>query len=870
MSVPGTDSRIASNADTTSIPPTDNELHPSSKEGLGLQSSEETESGVVSESRPESTHFESSSKVNGNQTCHDEVLETGNFFAEDASQSRGNGNDLRDKDTSRDTADSENKPHPNSISDSNNESALNERSKSRDLSDSSNDETKELSSKDASINSPNTVDPHPAKPVLYTQTSTESITGLDDSLGSSSSKPKKKRLTLQERLALAAKAKKKLQSLLPQAEPKELETPSSVPGTPVTEQAEGFITVSEPQLQPLLNEQKMQQEIQSLKDRISALSEENINLKQRNSRSQIEPTDWKRVAAEKDNTIKQLMEEGQALSKKELKLNERVRSLVQDNTALETSLLSYATKNEEISIKLQEIEDVMRTHKLKSVEQLLEHLEDNRRKLAEAQKNLTKERNANWEGKYKELQTLYEQELNSKKEALKQLNDSTLHLQMLENQTNLALQAKDKLIEQLNQQIILVKDESSLEISHLEGKIENLRLENESFLKMSQGDRASALEVESSSHKQIEYAEYSKLSSSHRDLQAQYVSSQENWKIIESNLQNKLLTMASSLDSLKKSKIKNVQEIRKLSTQLLEQTEAINNLEKAYGQTKADNDELHLQLNIKKGEYAELEEKLEELRTVFNSDRKNYDLRIQSLSETIAKYEEQEAEALSFQASSTDNLASIQSRRMGDSGLHINLGHPAMGRQFSYNSVSLMNTPAHIWDDRGDVSDIGDPRNQIDPRMSYSSIPENYLTFQNQNGPDYGDLMRSGTPVLPSFSSGNNNIQLINKMSSSIRRLEVELLSIKEENEELSRQKDEAQQEIVRKFELNHKVEELEKSITELTKELEQKSENEKTLLEVIGEKSERVSELQADVEDLKDLCRQQVQQMIEMAEKKG
>lgn len=731
-----------------------------------------------------------------------------------------------------------------------------------------------ISSRDVNSNDVNSIlAESPDKPVLSTQASTESIPTLSEH-ASSESKPKKKRLTLQERLALAAKAKKKLQVLAPETETKDPETPVSVPGTPVPDVAESFNGEIQPETEPLADARPAQLEIQQLNSRIAALLEENTALKQSNilkqsqNRSQPDLTEWKRVVAERDTTIQQLMEEGQALSKKELKLNERVRSLVQDNTALESSLQSYAAKNEEVLFKLQEIEDVIRVHKLKSVEQLLEHLEDTRHKLAEAQANLSKEKSANWEGKYKELQALYEEELNLKRDALKQLNDSSLHLQMLENHTALALQSKDELIEQLNRQIIQVKDESSLEISRLEGKIENLRLENESFLKMSQGDRASEPEADSSSHKQIDYAEYSKLSSSHRDLQAQYVSSQENWKTIESNLQSKVLAMTSSLESFKKAKLKSIQEIRKLGNQLLEQTEVITGLENALSQSKTDNNELNLQLKIKKGEYTELEEKLEELRTVFNSDRQNYDLRIQSLSETIEKYEEQDSEVLAFQSASTENIVGIHSRRMNDSGLHINLGHPSIGRHFSYNSMSLMNTPAQNWDERGDFPDLNDSRHQIDPRMSSASIPEEYQTYDGPEGPDYSDTTKSGTPTLPSFSNGNNNIQLINKMSSSIRRLEMELLSIREENAELSRQKNEAQEEIVGKYELNHRVEELEKSIAELTEELGDKTKNEQTLLEVIGEKSERAAELQADVEDLKDLCRQQVQQMIEMAEK--
>ncbi|QFZ29526.1 hypothetical protein EJF18_60036 [Clavispora lusitaniae] len=717
-------------------------------------------------------------------------------------------------------------------------------------------------------------------------------------------KPRKKRLTLQERLALAAKAKRKHKASIESTATSE-NTPEPE-NTPKTENAtksenllatpdtasvtkESEVEVPRVEKSEKLDQEekslqakdaaskldhgtetpKLEEEVQSLKKLVASLTKENSILKQSQARtSQPMTDDWKRKLAEKDSTIQQLMEEGQALSKKELKLNERVKSLVQENTQLEASLKSYSAKNEAVLLKLGEIEDVMKVHKLKSVDQLLEHLEETKHKLIETQTRLEKEKSANWEAKYKESQRLYENELNEKKSVLKQLNESSIHLQMLENQSELALKSKDELITQLNQQIISIKDESSVEISRLESKIENLRSENEDFLKMSHDGKPSSSETDASSNKQIDYTEYAKLSASHRDLQAQYVSSQENWKIIESNLQGKISMLTSSLESLNKGKAKNTQEIRKLNNLLGDQSETIRDLESQIESLKSENTELNLQLQIKMGEFSELEDKLEELRNVFNSDRQNYDLKIQSLTETIQKYEGQTTPV--FQSISSDNLTNIQSRRLRDSGLHINMMQGPIDRHPSYNSFSSMNTPSQPWNERGELSNSQDSR-PIEANFSATSLTDVYNGFDDSEAlaPEDGEHMKPETPSLPAFSSGANNIQLINKMSSTIRRLEIELMSIREENEALTKEKNEAQQEILGKYEVEARVQELESSMTKLSQELKQKSKKEETLLEVIGEKSERVAELQADVEDLKDLCRQQVQQMIDMAENK-
>ena len=90
-------------------------------------------------------------------------------------------------------------------------------------------------------------------------------------------------------------------------------------------------------------------------------------------------------------------------------------------------------------------------------------------------------------------------------------------------------------------------------------------------------------------------------------------------------------------------------------------------------------------------------------------------------------------------------------------------------------------------------------------------------------------------------------------------------MSLKEENEQIMRDKEQAQQQILQQSALEQTVRDLTQRAEDLLSELQEKGGNKEILLQVLGEKSERVEELQADVADLKDLMRQQVQQMIEM-----
>lgn len=577
-------------------------------------------------------------------------------------------------------------------------------------------------------------------------------------------------------------------------------------------------------------------------------------------------TQCEKKLAEKENTIQQLMEEGQELSKKELKLNERIRLLVANNTKLESSLKSYAEKNEESLLKLSEIEDLVKNHKLKSVDQLFEVLAAANQKIADLQAALDKQKDSNWEGKYKEVQRLYERELDEKKECKKELSETHVQLELLQNQSRLELQSKTDIIEQLNREMMSSKDESSTEVLRLEAKIESLRMENENFLK-TQNPGANGSENNSQMGKKlVDYVDFLKLSDTHQNLQAQYVSSQENWKLIESNLLNKVETLTASVEILKKAKLKSSAEVKKLHSKLNSQLDEIESLKTQLANALEERKEQEFRIEMKKNEYNELEEKLEELKTVFSSDRKNYDVKIKTLTETIHNLENQTPNftpSMSF-----DNISSLQGRRgTREGGLHISMDQRLpMQRKFSTQSIasSAMNTPAHAWEEASFISE--GPENQIYDNHNTSSFSFNEDIYPF-DAPEPGE-----TPLNSHLSSAGagatKHIQIINKMSASIRRLEAEILTLKEENEQLATEKEYAQREIVDRNELDKKLRELEQRISSLQSELEEKSRREGTLLEVIGEKSEKVGELEADVYDLKDLLRQQVQQMIEMQNK--
>lgn len=106
------------------------------------------------------------------------------------------------------------------------------------------------------------------------------------------------------------------------------------------------------------------------------------------------------------------------------------------------------------------------------------------------------------------------------------------------------------------------------------------------------------------------------------------------------------------------------------------------------------------------------------------------------------------------------------------------------------------------------------------------------------------------------------SVQLVERMSAAVRRLESEKATHKEEMARLSAQRDEAREEVValmreveEKREQKGRVEALEKGLSEVRERYE-------TTLEMLGEKTERVEELEGDLVEVKKMYRELVSTM--------
>jgi chromosome segregation ATPase len=107
------------------------------------------------------------------------------------------------------------------------------------------------------------------------------------------------------------------------------------------------------------------------------------------------------------------------------------------------------------------------------------------------------------------------------------------------------------------------------------------------------------------------------------------------------------------------------------------------------------------------------------------------------------------------------------------------------------------------------------------------------------------------------------SVQLVERMSAAIRRLESEKVAAREELARISRQRDDARGEVVALMREAEGGKTALKKVGDLEMEVEAMRERYETTLELLGEKSELVDELRADVQDVKAMYRDLVERTI-------
>ncbi|KAI5952796.1 hypothetical protein KGF54_003663 [Candida jiufengensis] len=648
------------------------------------------------------------------------------------------------------------------------------------------------------------------------------------------SQPKnKKRLTLQERLALAAKGKKK--SNKQNQQPIEESTPSPIISSQNVS-TDDIPSIKATEKEEEINNDDLNEDVERYKQEIAKLKQENNILLQQIENTKTSSTDknLSKIIKNKDEQIEQLLKEGEALSHKELKLNESIKKLKTMNSDLEYDLNELIKKNDESLIRYEEVEDFLKNNKLKTNQQLFNKFKEINENLESTTQKYESLKNI--ENKYNELIRLNEETNESKSSTTRELSNLKIEHDMLKKQQELELSSKEDTINSQKNEIYELKQNYNEELRRLEDKIENLRINNSSTLKISDNKDS------------IEFDEFKKLSETHHNLQKQYLSSQENFKLIESNLNMKIDTLTTSLESFKKSKNKLSNDLIKSNQSITLHQKDIKSLKDENSKLKSEINDLNISIKLKNNDIQELNDKLDKFKSIHNNETNKLNTQIDNLNETIESLRKR-PDPLKLDSRNRDN---------------------SMGSGLSWNDIRLgesSTTPAihrdyPMFESQSSFTEVGEDEEQdYSDQISYmhnnsSQIITSNNSFVGNNG---------NTSIPLTLQNNGNNLQLINKMSSNIRRLEIELNTMKDEYSKLMNDKQQIEENLLENLTKLDEMNSLQSKINELEIEISKKSEKEQTMLELIGEKSEQVEELKNDVLDLKELLKTQVQQMIEL-----
>lgn len=553
-------------------------------------------------------------------------------------------------------------------------------------------------------------------------------------------------------------------------------------------------------------------------------------------KSQIETTDssFFKLIKEKDDLIDQLKKEGTKLAETELRQSNQIKALRTKvkNLEYEVSVLNEdSAQNVENYNELQSLYHNVQeqlteaTHKLKDTDkqnELIETLEKNIREKDDLITSLQQSLD--------DMRTLLEKEKNEFQTEKKALQEATID-----------------------------------QVTTLETKLEQLRIEMDS----------STHNLNAKSSRDVIDDQYSSeekqdASSKYNRLKEQLESSKANWDSIECALNTKIVDLENRFESTMREK---------------------NNIEERYQTASRSSETLSVQLEKERENHSKavlevkelekqvgtLKSSLQSISDDYNLLKKKYDIQRSQLEKNeneLKPHEENTNEKIidKIPVELTNSLNSMEGNIEDEWTL------PQENSMLSLSMSKLGelegDSPLKPIDNESHETTCSEENQHFDRKnvdFSIDDIPEEAADLQAiREGESMKSLNNTSIPyrrasVQLSNSNGHISAHLVNKLSTELKRLEGELSASKELYNNLLKEKTKANDEILRLLEENDKFSEVNKQKDELLKRVEQMQRKLETSLQLLGEKTEQVEELENDVSDLKEMMHQQVQQMVEM-----
>jgi len=190
-------------------------------------------------------------------------------------------------------------------------------------------------------------------------------------------------------------------------------------------------------------------------------------------------------------------------------------------------------------------------------------------------------------------------------------------------------------------------------------------------------------------------------------------------------------------------------------------------------------------------------------------------------------------------------------------------------RTGSYGDISQFRRPSRNYSNTLDVvpspTSFGSPT-FTPPHLLHNTLPEDEEErefFTTSRGESPRNTVVDAVSVSATTSTAGPNINIIERMSAAVRRLESDLAATKDELSRSMKQRDEAREECVKLMSEVEEKRNIQNAIKQLQTRYDELDNRYNEALVLLGEKSERVEELQLDIIDLKEGYQHALQRLV-------
>lgn len=360
-------------------------------------------------------------------------------------------------------------------------------------------------------------------------------------------------------------------------------------------------------------------------------------------------------------------------------------------------------------------------------------------------------------------------------------------------------------------------------------------------------------------------------------LQTQYSMASENWQGIESSLQARLTASQKERDDVARTEADARRKARESSSTARRLQEQLDDTARKCSVFEQELSERQAHANKLEVHGREFQRQLKEATAGFERDRQHWQ---SSLSNRIDEEKARWRQEMSAFPGTAPSIASMMESPTGSSRRPQASELPGLGfarrgmgsRQFSseLSIPPVSERPgtrrSFTMSPRGfDLVSLGFESGRSTPISNGATLDAPSIHTQEPDDlfDDDSSPHRTVNDMI-SVSTANvgPSVQLVERMSAAVRRLESEKAAFKDELSRLASQRDEARKEVVSLIGEIEEKRALDTKVGKLEHDMAAVERRYQTTLELLGEKSERVEELESDVADLKQMYRELVQTM--------